>query len=182
MTPKQQQNGILINIANQTYYYILKSRGDLLRIKTNLMTGIIMGAISIAFLFMIPHQIRVPAFDTGAPSPRIIPTFVFTGILICSVILIIQSLFFKKDDVVVWNIKNELPLIIMIAMVCGFAFIIINFGFIAGVCVFFPALLLYMGERKPLTYVITIAVGIGVYLIFTNIFNISLPSLSFFGG
>jgi len=38
-----------------------------------------------------------PMFDSGAPSPRIIPGICLVGMLICSVILVIQSLVFKKD-------------------------------------------------------------------------------------
>ena len=146
------------------------------------MTGIIMGIVSIIFLLLIPRQVRVPVFDTGAPSPRIIPTFVWIGILVCSLILIVQSLFFKKEDIFVFEIKNEGPLLILTALVCGFAFIIVNFGFVIGVLIFFPAILIYMRERKWLTYVITIAIGLGVYFMFTRLFSISLPSIRFFGG
>jgi len=147
-----------------------------------LLTGIIMGIVSIVFLILIPHQVRVPAFDSGAPSPRIIPTFVWIGILVCSLILIVQSLFFKKEDIFVFEIKNELPLLILIAMTCGFAFLIINFGFLTGVIIFFPGMLLYMRERKWLTYVVTVAIGVGVYFLFTKVFYLSLPSVPWFGG
>ena len=153
-----------------------------MKIKTNLATGIIMAVVSIIFLLLIPQQVRVPAFDTGAPSPRIIPTFVLICMLGCSVILIAQSIFLKKDDIFVFNIKDELPCIIMVGMICAFAFLIVNFSFVAGVVAFFPALLFYMGERKPLTYVVTMAIGVSIYFVFTRIFNISLPSLSLFGG
>ena len=43
------------------------------KIKTNLVSGILMGAIALLLLVLMPGQVRVPAFDSGAPSPRIIP-------------------------------------------------------------------------------------------------------------
>lgn len=66
------------------------------KIKTNLWSGIIMGLFSIAMLIAMPGQVRLPMFDSGAPSPRIIPGTCLAGTLVCSAALIIQSLVFKK--------------------------------------------------------------------------------------
>ena len=62
------------------------------KIKTNLWSGIIMGLFSIAMLIAMPGQVRLPMFDSGAPSPRIIPGTCLAGTLVCSAALIIQSL------------------------------------------------------------------------------------------
>jgi len=141
-----------------------------------------MGIVSIVLLLLVPSQIRVPAFDTGAPSPRIIPTVVFIGMLICSTVLIIQSLVFKKDDIFFFDIKKELPAIILLAMICGFAFVIVQFGFIPAILIFFPAVLFFMGERKPFIYLFTLAAGFLVFLLFTRVFTVPLPSITWFGG
>ena len=53
-----------------------------IKIKTNLWSGIVMGLLSIAMLAVLPTQVRVPAFDSGAPSPRIIPANSLLGILV----------------------------------------------------------------------------------------------------
>lgn len=66
------------------------------KIKTNLVTGIVMGLISLALLLLVPSQIREPAFDSGAPSPRLIPTLCITVMLISSIALLVQSLILKK--------------------------------------------------------------------------------------
>ena len=67
------------------------------KIKTNLWSGIIMGVFGAVMLFVMPDQVRLPMFDSGAPSPRIIPGICLAGTLICSVILLIESLVFKKE-------------------------------------------------------------------------------------
>ena len=71
------------------------------KIKTNLWSGIIMGLLSLILLIIMPYQVRVPAFDSGAPSPRIIPGICLVIMLFFSVVLIIQSLVFKKEKIVI---------------------------------------------------------------------------------
>ncbi|MGN0159393.1 MAG: tripartite tricarboxylate transporter TctB family protein [Brotaphodocola sp.] len=152
------------------------------KIKTNLWTGIIMGLASAFMLFTLPSQVRVPAFDSGAPSPRIIPGACLIGILICSAALIIQSLVFKKEKIYEFDWKQEKPIVILIALLCAFVALIINLGFIAAVVIVFPILLFYCGERKPPIYIFTVAAGIGIFFLFKYVFNISLPNFPGFGG
>ncbi len=148
-----------------------------MKIKTNLCSGVIMGAVSILLLILLPSQVRIPAYDSGAPSPRIIPTIMLVGILVCSVFLIIQSLVLKKEKIYEFDIKNELPTIILIGMMLVFTFLVINLGFLVGVAALFPAMLFYMGERKPIVYILMLAAGVGIYFLFTMVFNISLPKI-----
>ncbi len=152
------------------------------KIKTNLWSGIIMGLFSTFLLFMVPSQIRKPMFDSGAPSPRIIPTCCLVGILVCSVALIIQSLVFKKEKIYEFDWKFEKPIIILILMLCAYVGLTIYIGFIPAVVIIFPILLFYCGERKPPIYIFTVAAGIGIYFMFKYVFNISLPSFPGFGG
>ena len=81
------------------------------KIRTNLVTGILMGLFSGFMLYVMPKQVRVPAFDSGAPSPRIIPGICLVVILICSIVLIIQSLVFKKEKIVEFDWEKEKPAI-----------------------------------------------------------------------
>ncbi len=152
------------------------------KIKTNLWTGIIMGLASAFMLFTLPTQVRVPVFDSGAPSPRIIPGVCLVGILICSVALLIQSLVFKKEKIYEFDWNQEKPILILTAMLCAFVALIIYAGFIPAVVIIFPILLFYCGERKPFIYIFTLAAGIGVYYLFKYVFNVSLPDFPGFGG
>ena len=43
------------------------------KIKTNLVSGVNMGVAAQLLIILLPSQVRVPAYDSGAPSPRIIP-------------------------------------------------------------------------------------------------------------
>ena len=146
------------------------------KIKTNLVTGIVMGLLSIFLLVVMPKQVRVPAFDSGAPSPRIIPGVCIVIMLICSVILVIQSLVFKKEKIVEFDWQNEKPAILLIALLCIYVFLIIKLGFIIASAITFIIVLFYSGERKPFIYIFTIALAIGIYFLFSKVFHVSLPS------
>lgn len=150
-----------------------------IKIKTNLWAGIVMGLTSFVLLILLPSQVRLPAYDSGAPSPRIIPAIVLVGILICSVILIFQSLVLKKEKIYEYTMKRELPAIILIALMCLFAILITKIGFILAVCIVFPLILFHMGERKPGIYIFSLVMGISVFFIFKYVFNISLPTFPF---
>jgi len=141
-----------------------------------------MGLFSIIMLMVMPSQVRLPMFDSGAPSPRIIPGICLVGMLICSVILVIQSLVFKKEKIVEFDWAVEKPCIILILMLCVFTALIINIGFIAAVIIVFPVMLYYCGERKPFIYIFTLVAGVGVFFLFKYVFHISLPTFPGLGG
>ena len=140
------------------------------KIKTNLVTGIVMGLFSIFMLIVMPQQVRVPAYDSGAPSPRIIPGICLVVTLICSIILIIESLVFKKEKIVVFDWSNEKPAILLILALCVYVFLIIKIGFVLASAIIFSLILFYCGERKPFIYIFTIAMAIGIYLLFSRVF------------
>ncbi len=146
------------------------------KIRTNLVTGILMALFSGYMLYVMPKQVKVPAFDSGAPSPRIIPGICLVVILLCSLVLIIQSLIFKKEKIVEFDWTNEKPAILLIVLLCIYVFLIVKIGFILASAVTFVILLFYSGERKPFIYIFTVALAVGIYFLFSQVFHVSLPS------
>lgn len=146
------------------------------KIRTNLVTGILMALFSGYMLYVMPKQVKVPAFDSGAPSPRIIPGICLVIILICSFVLIIESLVFKKEKIVEFDWNNEKPAILLIALLCVYVFLIIKIGFVLASAITFVVLLFYSGERKPFIYIFTIILAVGIYFLFSKVFHVSLPS------
>ena len=153
-----------------------------IKIRTNLVTGILMALFSGYMLYVMPKQVKIPAYDSGAPSPRIIPGICLVVILICSVVLIIQSLVFKKEKIVIFDWEKEKPAILLIVMLCIYVFLIIKIGFILASVITFVVILYYCGERKPFIYIFTIALAVGIYFLFSEVFHVSLPGGPFFGG
>lgn len=152
------------------------------KIKTNLVSGIVMGIFSLILLLTLPSQVRVPTYDSGAPSPRVIPGACIVLMLIFSVVLIVQSVVFKKEKIVEFDWEKERPVILMILMMCVYVALIIYMGYIIASIVTFIALLLYCGERKPSVYVVTVVASVVIFFLFKNVFNIQLPAVPFFMG
>lgn len=150
-----------------------------LKIKTNLVTGIVMGILSIVLLLVMPSQVRLPLYDSGAPSPRIIPMICLVGILICSLVLIFESLVLKKEKIYEFDINKEKPVLVIIAMMLVFVGGTVTVGFVAAGIVIFCLLMFYCGERKIPIYIFTICAVVVIYLLFMHVFHVALPG---FGG
>lgn len=148
-----------------------------IKIKSYLWSGIIMGIFSVLMLAAMPSQVRLPMFDSGAPSPRIIPGICLVGMAVCSVILIVQSVVFKKEKEIEFDWAKEKPCVVLIALLCAYVALTIYIGFIPAVCIIFPILLFYCGERGPFIYIFTVAAGIGIFFLFKYVFHVSLPGI-----
>lgn len=148
-------------------------------IKTYLWSGIVMGIISIALLIAMPSQVRIPGFDSGAPSPRVLPGFCLAVMLVCSIYLIIQSLVFKKDKIYVWDFDAEKGNIVLILIVMLFVGLILTLGFTIAGFIALTIYLLYIGERKPSVFVFTWVMTVAIFFLFKMVFHISLPMSPF---
>ena len=152
------------------------------KIKTNLVSGILMGAIALLLLVLMPGQVRVPAFDSGAPSPRIIPGICLGIMLVSSVALLIQSLILKQEKVVEFDWEKEKPAILLIVGMCVYIGLMLCIGYVLASLIVFPLALFYVGERKPGPYIVVLVSAFAIFLLFKNVFNISLPALGLLGG
>ena len=146
------------------------------KIKTNLVSGVIMGVAALLLIILLPSQVRVPAYDSGAPSPRIIPGICLAIMLVSSIALIIQSLVLKQEKIVEFDWEKEKPAILLIVgmMLC--------IGYVLASLIVFPLALFYVGERKPGPYIVVLVSAFAIFLLFKNVFNISLPALGLLGG
>ena len=107
------------------------------KIKTNLVSGIIMGAIALILIIMMPSQVRVPAYDSGAPSPRIIPGICLAIMLVSSIALIIQSLVLKQEKVVEFDWEKEKPAILLIVGMCVYIGLMLCIGYVLASLIVF---------------------------------------------
>ena len=152
------------------------------KIKTNLVSGILMGAIALLLLVLMPGQVRVPAFDSGAPSPRIIPGICLGIMLVSSIALLIPSLVLKQEKVVEFDWEKEKPAILLIVGMCVYIVLMLCIGYVLASLIVFPLVLFYVGERKPGPYIVVVVSAFAIFLLFKNVFNISLPALGLLGG
>ena len=137
------------------------------KIKTNLVSGVIMGVAALLLIILLPSQVRVPAYDSGAPSPRIIPG-------ICLAIM--------QEKVVEFDWAKEKPAILLILGMCVYIGLMLCIGYVLASLIVFPLALFYVGERKPGPYIVVLVSAFAIFLLFKNVFNISLPALGLLGG
>ena len=102
--------------------------------------------------------------------------------LIASIALIIQSLVLKKEKIVEFDWSKEKTAILLIIGMCIYVALMLCIGYVLASIIVFVAVQFYCGERKPSIYIYTIVAAVLIFLMFKNIFNISLPSLGFLGG
>ena len=152
------------------------------KIKTNLVSGVIMGVAALLLIILLPSQVRVPAYDSGAPSPRIIPGICLAIMLVSSIALIIQSLVLKQEKVVEFDWAKEKPAILLILGMCVYIGLMLCIGYVLASLIVFPLALFYVGERKAGPYIVVLVSAFAIFLLFKNVFNISLPALGLLGG
>ena len=102
--------------------------------------------------------------------------------LVSSIALLIQSLVLKQEKVVEFDWEKEKPAILLIVGMCVYIGLMLIIGYVLASIIVFPLVLFYVGERKPGPYIVVLISAFVIFLLFKNVFNISLPALGLLGG
>lgn len=102
--------------------------------------------------------------------------------LVSSIALIIQSLVLKQEKIVEFDWAKEKPAILLILGMCVYIGLMLCIGYVLASLIVFPLALFYVGERKPGPYIVVLVSAVAIFLLFKNVFNISLPALGLLGG
>ena len=102
--------------------------------------------------------------------------------LVSSIALLIQSLVLKQEKVVEFDWEKEKPAILLIVGMCVYIVLMLCIGYVLASLIVFPLVLFYVGERKPGPYIVVVVSAFAIFLLFKNVFNISLPALGLLGG
>lgn len=149
-----------------------------IKYKSNLCGGIFSVALSILLFFLIPRQIGVDPASTSTTGvdSRTVPYAMAVLILVCGVVLILQSVVLKRDTVKELVLAKEWLALVYIICLIVFAMLykvsfILSTGFLGIIT------LVLLKCKKPLYYVIEIAVVVALYFIFTELLGVRLPAL-----
>ena len=117
------------------------------------------------------------------PDPRTgLPGICLAIMLVSSIALLIQSLVLKQEKVVEFDWEKEKPAILLIVGMCVYIGLMLSIGYVLASIIVFPLVLFYVGERKPGPYIVVLISAFVIFLLFKNVFNISLPALGLLGG
>lgn len=145
-----------------------------MKIKTNLVGGILFSVFSVIILLLVPSQCAASQTPTVGNDPRLMPRVVAIVMLICSLTLIFQSLVMKKETVIEINMADEKNALYASLLMLGFLVCILLFGFLIASFLMIVVFLLFFKEKKILPYIVLCILAIGVYLLFVKLFNVPL--------
>lgn len=137
------------------------------KLNSNMITGVLFLIVSVALHILIPSQIRT--LETSAVTAATVPTLLIRGMILCSVILLVQGILSKEKTEytisgAIFTKENLLRLkpVIYIAMLIAYALLLAN------------GILLYFGTRKWWFYAIASANVIVAYFAFQAM-SVTLP-------
>lgn len=145
-----------------------------IRFRINLVSGIVFGLFSLVVWILIPFQILSKGSSTIV-NAQFVPQLVTILIFVFSIILLIQSLVFKKDRYVEINFKKEIKLLVFILMLVMYLILMPILGFLISSLVFCTGSLVYLKSRSWRHYVSTYIVVVALHIIFTMVLNVPLP-------
>lgn len=154
-----------------------------MKIRVNLTMGFIFLVLGIAIWIMIPYQIGV-GFSASQYSlgSRGLPYLVSVMMAIISVIVIVRSLVFKVDRVIVIRMMDELRALGFYLMILASILLMPTIGFLFSGLLIGWSTLLYIRIRKINYYIYVGAFVAFIYFTFVYVLNIRFPAGVFLGG
>ena len=118
------------------------------KLNSNMITGVLFLIVSVALHILIPSQIRT--FETSAVTAATVPTLLIRGMILCSVILLVQGILSKEKTEytisgAIFTKENLLRLkpVIYIAMLRAAASAYWIYHFLAAACQWHSAVFRY---------------------------------------
>ena len=148
------------------------------RVPTNLVGGISFFSISIVLVILIPKQIPIMAFfQTTNINSRFVP-YILSGIIfLLSMILIIQSLVFKKEQYLEFDLSKEMKGLLYILILILFVFLVKYIGFLISSILMGAGTLAFLKVKAVKTYAIVLISILVLNVLFVYAFNIPLPKI-----
>lgn len=145
------------------------------KLNSNMITGVLFLIVSVALHILIPSQIRT--FETSAVTAATVPTLLIRGMILCSVILLVQGILSKEKTEytisgAIFTKENLLRL--KPVMLIAYALLLPHIGFIISSLLLANGILLYFGTRKWWFYAIASANVIVAYFAFQAM-SVTLP-------
>lgn len=149
-----------------------------IKYKSNLCGGIFSIVLAIVLFLLIPQQIGVDPASTSTTgvNSRTVPYAMAILILVCGVILIVQSMVLKRDTVKELVLTQERMALLYIVCLVIFA-LLYKTSFILSTGFLGLATLVLLKCKKPLYYIIELAVVVALFFIFTELLGVRLPAL-----
>lgn len=160
---------------------------DLKKAKKNIFSAVFFIATSIfIYFYAIPREVPMRASWGGGieVGSRFFPYFSAVSLGIFAFIFLVKSCFeYKKvkqkesqyAEAEKMNTKDEIRAIEVYGLFIFYAILFVKIGYILSTLIVPTVILLFLGERKILQYLIIYALGGSLFVIFKILLNIQLP-------
>lgn len=142
--------------------------------RSNLVAGIVSVILGIICMVIIPRQIGEDYSATYGITSRTVPYAVAALWMICGVVLMVQSLIFKKDEIKVIDVSKEAKAVGYMLVILIYA-VLFKKSFLVSTIFLGLATLAFTGSRKKSFYLIVLAVVAVLYLLFSKVLHVQLP-------
>lgn len=133
---------------------------------------------SVIVLFLIPSQISTVGSSVVGMSARTFPRFASISIIVCSVLMLINS-FISTDDTPAPVIirKSELKVLLILGVILAYAIISQYLGFLLSTCLVGCAYIIICNDKVWYHYLIYCVTVFACYYLFTKVLYIHLPKM-----
>ena len=148
-----------------------------MKIKTNLVGGVIFVMLGLILLLLQPSQVVVSNKIAFLESAKVAPMMSIIVMLLGGCCLIFQSVALKKEKEVFINIEEQKNALYMLSGMFLYAGMIYFLGFLIASAVLVLLLFKFYENRNKKHLIIVLCIAALVYVLFTRIFNVSLPGI-----
>lgn len=150
-----------------------------MKIKTNLVSGIIFIVVGVILLALLNSQVIVYGDTPFISSAKVMPFITEMVMIIGGIALVIQSLVFRKEKIVEFKWQEQKYVLFLISIYIIFAALMYFVGFLIAAIVFVIMMFIYYKNKNLLQLAVLCVLAVGIYFLFIYVFHISLPG---FGG
>lgn len=145
-----------------------------IKYRSNLVAGIVSICLGVICFLIIPMQIGEDYTATYGITSKTVPYAVAALWIVCGIILIIQSLILKKDEIKILEAGKELKAIGYMLMLLIYG-ILFKKSFLISTMFLGCVTLAFTGSRKKVYYAVVLAVVAVLYFLFSRVLHIQLP-------
>lgn len=145
-----------------------------IKYRSNLVAGIVSICLGVICFLIIPMQIGEDYTATYGITSKTVPYAVAALWIVCGIILIIQSLLLKKDEIKILEAGKELKAIGYMLMLLIYG-ILFKKSFLISTMFLGCVTLAFTGSRKKVYYAVVLAVVAVLYFLFSRVLHIQLP-------
>ena len=145
-----------------------------IKYRSNLLAGCLAIVAAAVLFLIIPSQVGLESSATYGITSRTLPYALSILSAACGVGLIVQSLVLKKDEVREIELRQEAKglLYMLILLAYGWGF---SRSFLISTSLLGAVTQALQKDKKPLHYVVVVAVVVVLYFTFTELLHVRLP-------